>query len=104
MSRSRHLRLLGFIVPFSCVLVALLSGPVVDNGGGSIDAPPLLSNLLRRGLHITVALTPALAVAPVALFVPAFRALLFYPAISHGLRSSGALFIKWGQWAVRGAS
>ena len=103
-SAPRHLWLLGVLVPFSCILVTLLSG-VVDSRSHLLIEPstadqPLVSNLLRRALHLTVALTPALTVAPIAAVVPPARAVLLYPAILHAARSSGALLIKWGQWAA----
>ena len=65
----------------------------------SLSPPPLLV-LLRRALFLSLVFFPVYFTLPLALFFGSFRRTAWYSMLCHCLGSSGAAFIKWGQWSA----
>ena len=65
----------------------------------SLSPPPLLV-LLRRALFLSLVFFPVYFTLPLALLFGGFRRTAWYSMLCHCLGSSGAAFIKWGQWSA----
>ena len=65
----------------------------------SLSPPPLLV-LLRRAVFLSLVFFPVYFTLPLALFFGSFRRTAWYSMLCHCLGSSGAAFIKWGQWSA----
>ncbi len=62
--------------------------------------PPTVLQLSLRAVKLTFIFAPVLSTAWLALFSGKFRCGVWYSWVAHCLASSGAAFIKWGQWAA----
>jgi len=66
-----------------------------------IDATsPNLLQLALRAVNLGVHFAPAWSTVGLAFFVPSFRRRYWYKWLSHCIASSGAAWIKWGQWSA----
>lgn len=82
------------------VLAALMAAPhgqQPPQDDGTLARPPL-GDLCRRAFHLALSLAPLLLSGPAALLHPPL-APLHHAALLRALEQSGAVFIKWGQWA-----
>lgn len=70
-----------------------------SSGSGVQNRPPTRWQLLGRAVQLGVHFMPVWSTTPLALLSKAFRERVWYHWVASALGSSGAAFIKWGQWS-----
>lgn len=60
---------------------------------------PTKFQMLRRAIYLLYVFSPMIVTAMLAMIVGGFRSPYWYRIIACAVSSSGAAFIKWGQWA-----
>lgn len=60
---------------------------------------PSTFQMLRRAIYLLYIFSPMIVTALLAMIIGGFRSPYWYRIIACAVSSSGAAFIKWGQWA-----
>jgi len=66
---------------------------------GIEDLKPSMISVCFRAFFLFVVYSPILISSPLAFLFPVFRNVVWFRLLCHIIGSSGAAFIKWGQWS-----
>ena len=66
---------------------------------GIEDLKPSMISVCFRAFFLFVIYSPILISSPLAFLFPVFRNVVWFRLLCHIIGSSGAAFIKWGQWS-----
>lgn len=64
-----------------------------------IDEPASRISITLRAIYLSLIFAPVIFSSPLAYFLPVFRNVIWFRLLCHIIGSSGAAFIKWGQWS-----
>ena len=66
----------------------------------SEDSTPSILQLCRRAITLGINFAPAWSTVGLAYCIPSFRQKIWYKWLAKCIASSGAAWIKWGQWSA----